>query len=272
VKAYSGLADVLMGAGNAKDAVIAADNMVHLAEQHWRDRPDDEQGLFALKSAYNEAAYINDDQMPDEKKVPRALGYARNAMVYAEKLAALKPDNIRYARSLRVARYALATFQISIGDNTSALQQLEIVTPQFAAQAAADPADARSQQDYARVANAYGSALLNAGRVEDARAVYLHSRDALRAQERTKGDIRVMYARSQAEIALGQIYVRLADKAPAKSARALDYWRQARDSLASGIAGVRKFDESVKVTGDGLKTLNDGIADLQRAEAALAQK
>jgi tetratricopeptide (TPR) repeat protein len=269
VKAYSALADVLIGANRAKDAVVAADHMVHLAERRWLDKPTDEQGLFALRKAYIDAAYINDDQMPEEKAVPRALGYARNAVVYAEKLAALKPDDFKYAEGLRVARYTLATFQTSVGDDAGALQQLELVVPQFEARAAEDPADARAQYVYAKAANEYGRALSKVGRVEDARKVFLRSRDALRMQERTHGDIRVMFARAEAEIALGQLYARLANAAPAKSHRALYYWREARESLDSGIGGARKFDESIKLMGDERKMLDDAIAELGRVESTL---
>lgn len=50
-----------------------------------------------------------------------------------------------------------------------------------------------------------------------------------------------------------------------------DYWRQARDLLAQGVAAIRKVDESVAMIGANKELLDEGVASLAQAEDAIAR-
>jgi tRNA A-37 threonylcarbamoyl transferase component Bud32/tetratricopeptide (TPR) repeat protein len=268
--AYSVHADVLFFLGRTLESMASLDKLLALAEEYWRSNPEDEAALFSLSRAYNSASLHPDSRLSESAALTRAIELLRKGLATDEKLVALKPESPKYRRLLMVSQANLARLLFVKQDYAEALDLYRLAAP-AAAKRAQDTNDAQAQYLSALVHTGLARALLQAGEVEQARLIFVASGNILEKLAEQDNMLRIVFARGQNAVRLGELYAGLASDQTLSAAAQLAYWLQARDSLRVGIAAVKKVTEAVELEPLDRSVLDDGVVVLARADAAITR-
>jgi hypothetical protein len=187
-----------------------------------------------------------------------------------ETLVALKPESPKYRRLLLVSQANLARLLFVKQNYAEALDLYRLAAP-AAARRAQDANDAQAQYLSALVHTGLARALLQAGEVEQARLTFVTSGNILEKLAERDNMLRIVFARGQNAVRLGELYAGLASDKTLSDAAQLAYWLQARDSLRVGIAAVKKVTEAVELEPLDRSVLDDGAVVLARADAAITR-
>ena len=156
------------------------------------------------------------------------------------------------------------------GQFAEALELYQLATP-YAAHAARDPDDASAQYTLALYETKLAQTLFRSGRIEEARTLFLKCAKVLETLLARDGSLRTEYALGHNAVRLGELYAHLAGNARQSRAAQLDLWKKAHDNLQRGVASLEKVTASASLQAIDMIVVNEGIASLARADAALAK-
>ncbi len=270
MEAYTAEADILFALDQPAVAMASLDKILGVSEAHWHAHPDDPASLLMLSRAYNNTAIHADPRLSGADAIARAIELLRKAAKADEQLLARKPDDASNQQRQAVAHYNLARQLLWAGKPEESLAFYRLSAP-LAAKAAADPNDAHGRYFSALVDSGMAHAMFQMGRVDEARAIYQRCADVLQRLTRDGNTLRIEYAYGQNAVRLGELYASLAARPGASVEARASSWRQARDLYTQGLASLRKVTSAVKIEPMDYDVVDDGIAGLAVAEAALAK-
>jgi tetratricopeptide (TPR) repeat protein len=266
--AYSAIAHVLDYLQRLAEAMAALDKLIALCEAYAQAHPDDPQSYMSLTAAYNNAALVIDNRKPKTEALQRPIALLHKAMAADEKLVAMQPDNARYHWSLAETRYNLADVLCANGEYEKAI---ELFRQAAAVTRDGDPNDLRGLWTNAMVELGLAKSLIKVGGNDEAAILFASAEKFLQAQTKTGDTLRIEYGLALMGIRRGEMYIALAGKPRLSTAQQLEHWHQARGSLQKGVEILRKVGESIALAGPDKEMLDDGVAGLALAEAAIAR-
>jgi serine/threonine protein kinase len=267
VDVYSALADVLGYLGRPLEAMPVLDESIALCEAYAHAHPGEKESYVALSTAYNNAALIRDERIPRADALQRSIALLRKAIAADEALIALEPDNVRRHISLAQTQHNLAEEMYVSGNYPQAIALYRQAAPVLRAD---DPNDVRAQWASTMAHLGLAKTLVKVGGYDEAAILFAEGEKFLLALAESGDTLRIQFGLGLIGIRRGEMYAALAGNSRLPTSRQQDYWRQARDSLAQGVAAIKKVDESVAMIGANKELLDEGIASLARAEAAIA--
>jgi tetratricopeptide (TPR) repeat protein len=264
---YSILASALGYVARVKDAMSVLDKMIATCEAYARAHPGDVKSYLALTGAYNNAAIVFDADIPRADGYRRSIALVRKALSADQKLVELEPANARY-------RLSLAETQINLAEGMYLTAQYPEAIALFREAATAmrrhgDPNDARGQWQRTMAEIGLAKSLVKVARYEEAGTLFAAAEQELQAAARSNDTLHIEFGLAVVGIRGGEMYSGLASAPKLSLARQLAYWHKARESLTQGVTRIRKIGESVALTGPNKELLDEGVASLARAEAAL---
>jgi non-specific serine/threonine protein kinase/serine/threonine-protein kinase len=267
---YSAQSEILGYLGRETEAIVALDKFVAICEAYARAHPGDVKSYTALSAAYNNATIIFDDSVTREEFYRRGLALLDKALVADAALVALQPDKARSLWSQAITRYNMANTLYLTAQYEKAIELHRLAAAVLRAKAD-DPNDARAQ--YSSTHNDLGlaSALVKTGGYEEAGLLFADAEKYLLATEASADSLRIQYSLGVAGIRGGERFVALAGNPRLGVSEQRALWRKARDSLSTGVGRIRKLGESVALTGPNKELLDEGVAGLALAEAAVAR-
>jgi eukaryotic-like serine/threonine-protein kinase len=265
--AYSAEADILFALDQPALALAALEKVIVVAEADWRAHPDSPSSLLMLSMAYNNTAIHADLRLPEAAQRERAIQLLRKSLSMDDQLYALDPTEDNQRRRA-VANYNLGRHLLSVGQAAEALKYYRLAAP-AAAQTAADPNDAQAHYMSALVHTGMAQAMFQVGEFDEARAIYRRCAAVLERLTREGNTLRIEYAFGQNAVRLAETYAREAALPGASAAKRESAWRQARDLYKQGLASLHKVTSAVTIEPMDYDVVNDGVAGLALAEAAL---
>ncbi len=272
VSAYQTQARILGFMGLNLEAMDSLEKLVGVSETYWHAHPDDERAFQALSTAYNNAALIEDPRLPGPEAIEeRTFELLRKRMWADEKLLALKPNESEYQGRLAASRFNMGLTLSQSGKFAHALGLYEQVVPVAAKAAALDPDDVRAQYTVALYQTRLAQALFRTGSIERARTLFLDSDRILTEVYTRDNSLRTQFALGVNGTRLGELYAYLAENSRAGAGAQLDLWRQARNSLHSGVASLQNVTAHATLTSGDMVDVREGVASLARADEMLAK-
>jgi non-specific serine/threonine protein kinase/serine/threonine-protein kinase len=268
--AYSAEADILFALDQPAAAMAVLDKVIVVAEADWRAHPNDRRSLLMLSGAYNNTAIHADPRLPEAAQAQRAIELLRKSVWADDQLYALDPNDGSNRRRQAIANYNLGRHLLSTGEAAEALKFYRLAAP-LVAQSAADPNDAQAHYFSALVHSGMAHAMFQVGQFDEARAIYLRCAAVLERLTREGNTLRIEYAFGQNAVRLADTYAREAALPGASVAKRASAWRQARDLYQQGVASLHKVTSAVAIEPMDYVVVNDGVAGLALAEAALAR-
>ncbi len=268
--AYSAQAQILGFMGLSAEALESLDKLIAIVEAYWHAHPDDERAFVALSRVYNSAALIDDPRLSVPANYDRSVALLEKSLWADEKLLTFKPDEPDYLQRLSTARFNIGNYHYARGQFAEALELYQLATP-YAARAARDPDDASAQYTLALYETKLAQTLFRSGRIEEARTLFLKCAKVLETLLARDGSLRTEYALGHNAVRLGELYAHLAGNARQSRAAQLDLWKKAHDNLQRGVASLEKVTASASLQAIDMIVVNEGIASLARADAALAK-
>jgi tetratricopeptide (TPR) repeat protein len=199
-----------------------------------------------------------------------AISLLRKSVWVDDQLYALDPNDGANWRRRAIANYNLGRHLLSTGQAAEALKFYRLAAP-LVAQTAADPNDAQAHYMSALIDSGMAHAMFQTGQVDEARAIYRRCAAVLERLTREGNTLRIEYAFGQNAVRLAETYAREAALPGASAAKRASSWRQARDFYKQGLASLTKVTSAVTIEPMDYDVVNDGIAGLALAEAALAR-
>ncbi len=268
--AYAAQAEVLGFLGRPREAMVAVDKMIAGCEAFAAAHPGEAKAYSTLNAAYISASIIDDDTIPRADFYQRNIALLGKAIAADEALIALEPGNLRYHWSLAETRANLAESFYNSGEYARAIEvyrQAAAVTREKAG----DPNDANARWVDTLVHLGLASTLVKTGGFDEAGVLFANAEKLLLAMEKSADSLPVQFYLGLAGIRGGERYVALAANPRLSASEQLSHWRKARDSLSPGVVRLKKVGESVVLTGANKELLDEGIASLAKAEAAVAR-
>jgi len=145
--------------------------------------------------------------------------------------------------------------------------EIEVITRQKAG----DPNDANARWVNTLVHLGLASTLVKTGGLDEAGVLFANAEKSLLAMEKSADSLPVQFYLALAGIRGGERYVALAANPRLSASEQLSHWRKARDSLSPGVVRLKKVGESIVLAGSNKELLDEGVASLANAEAALAR-
>jgi non-specific serine/threonine protein kinase/serine/threonine-protein kinase len=270
VSTHTAEADILFALDQPALALQSLEKVIAGAEANARAHPTDAKSLLILSHAYNNTAIHADPRLTGSAAQERAIDLLRKSMAADAKLLALKPDDPLNRQRQAIAHYNLARHLLWADRPAEALDSYRLAVP-LIAETAADPDDAHAQYFSALLGTGMAYAMFRLGQVEEARAIYRKSAAILERLTREGNTLRIEYAFGQNAVRLGETYANQAARPGASAAARASAWRQARDLYKQGLASLSKVTSAVKIEPMDYAVVDDGIAGLALAEAALAR-
>jgi len=272
VNAYVTQARIQGFMGLSLEALDTLEKLINVSETYWHAHPDDERAFKALSTAYNNAAIIDDPRLVGTEALDqRAFALLRKRMWADEMLLTLKPNESEYQDRLAGTRYNIGLHLSYRGKFEEALEWYEQALPVGVKAAALDPDDVRAQYTLALYQTRFAQAQFRTGNVEKARILFLECDRILDGVFKRDSSLRTQYALGVNAVRLGELYAHLAEMSRAGRSAQLDLWRQARDSLQSGVASLQNVTAHATLTSGDMIDVTDGVASLARADATIAK-
>jgi tetratricopeptide (TPR) repeat protein len=256
--------------GQYDECNAAIEKMIAVSEAYARAHPDESRSYEALASAYANAGIIDDPRKSGDELLVRSIALTRKALVTEEKLIALHPNDASYVLRAAESRFNLGDSLASQGKFREALEQLALATPVLAARAA-DESDVRAQLVSLMTRSVQGWVQFNLGQVAEAEKGLLASEQGLIDLVPRYDNLQVTFHLGQTRTRLGAVYIEHASRAGLPRAEQLEHWRKARDWLTRGKADLEKVRAAVEMGGSEEEVFRTGVANLAKAEAAIAR-
>lgn len=267
--AYAAKAELLQLAGHYREGLEYGEKMVALAEARRRSEPNNVRTALDLSAAYNTVANYYENTSAVDRNAARPTELRRAAMNVDQELLALEPSNERYLWSLAATRVNLALSLHEEKRYDDALEQFRLALPPFAAKAA-DVNDLRARFNKSKVEISMADTLLAMNRLDEARETLEKNVQIVREIAKRGSTVRIEFTLSQIEGSLGALYSRLASEAQQPRTQ-LEKWRKALAWYHAAVPRIKKVGETVTLEGSDKAVLDNAVAGLARAEAALAK-
>ena len=266
--AYSAQADALNYLGRPLEALAVYDKMIGLCEAYAEAHPGEVKSYVAVSAAYNNAAITYDARVPRPEALRRASALLRKTIAIDEKLIALQPDNPSRELDRADHRFNLADVMYLAGDYSRAIELYRQAAAVMRTRA--DPNDARAQWTLTMAELGIARSLVKIGGYDEGGMLFAEAEKSLQALSKRGDTLHVRFGLATMGIRRGEMYAALAANPRLSQEQQHEYWRQAHDSLAQGIADLRKVGESIVLMVPQQEMLDEGIASLAQAEAAIA--
>jgi tetratricopeptide (TPR) repeat protein len=184
-------------------------------------------------------------------------------------LLALQPDNLERRADLAITQANIGRQLAARGDYAGALALYEPASRALRA-TATDPNDARVHWLVALTDSDVGAILFHLGRLQEAEPILIDCQATLDRLQKQGPSLRVEYALGQNGARLGILHSHLAQDPALSPAKRLAHWRQAVEWLKPAVASLANVDANVSLEAIDQKSVDDAIAALARAEAAIA--
>ena len=252
------------------EGMVSINKMIAVVEAYARTHPDDVRAYRALSSAYGNAASIEDTRLSLNDMLARITAFSRKSLEADLKLMSLAPNDPDNSRRVAESRFNLGDKLAFQGAFAESVELLQLSGPVLAARTA-DKTDMRARLVSAMNESGLAWSLFHVGRVAEAEQAFQSAVQTLTDVSTQYDSLQVTFMLAQTRCRMGAMWVARADRADLGAAAQLDYWRKAREVLKLGKEGLEKIDEAIPLDGTGKATFDAGIADLAKAEAAIAQ-
>ena len=256
--AYSSHSQILGFMGLQAEALASLDKLLAIVEAYWHAHPDDEHAFVALSRVYNSAALIDDPRLSVPANYDRSVALLEKSLWADEQLLKFKPNEPEYQQRQATARFNIGNYRYARGQYAEAVELFRLAIP-FAVSAARDPDDASAQYSLALFETKFAQALFKTGKIEEARVLFLKCASVLEKLLERDGSLRTEYAVGHNAVRLGELYAHLG------------HWLEARDYLQRGVASLTKVTDNASLQAIDMVVVNEGVASLARAEAAIAK-
>ena len=268
VKAYWGKV-IAVGDDDPGAGMEALDRMLKVADGYSRAHPEDPRGYELVSKAYGNGAIAIDPRIDFATAIGNSIALARTGMAAEEKLVELHRGEVKYVWGLAETRYNLGNL-LSAGQRYAESAQMhELARPVLAARANADANDANARLVSLMNDSALGWSLHLAGHSREAEAALRDTEKALAELSKTYDSLQVTYVLGRQRVRLGLIYAGRAAVGGAGTAASLD-WRQAREWLIPGLAGMNTVNAGIPFSADQKAIFDEGTTALERADAGIA--
>ena len=268
--AYAVYARILGFLGQSPEAISFLDKFIALREAYWEAHPADPQAMIGLSIAYNSAAIVADSRLSERASYERSMALLQKSLWVAQRLLTLQPDEPRFQQRVATAHFNMGNFLWARGQYAESLELYRLAAP-VVVKAAQDSNDSSAQYVMALIESGLARALSRTGRIEEARALFLKCAKVLTAVLERDGSLRTEFALGQNAVRLGELYAHLAEENHTSRAAQLALWKQAGDSLQRGITSLQKVTANATLEAIDQAVLDDGIAGLTHAKAAIAK-
>jgi eukaryotic-like serine/threonine-protein kinase len=256
--------------GKNAECMAAIEKMIATAEAYAGAHPGEARAYETLSNAYSNAGIIDDPRVPKKEMLARNIALMRKALEVEEKLVAMHPDDASYKWRVAESRFNLGDTLVDQGELEAAIEQLSLASPVLAARAT-DKADVRAQLASLMNDSTLAWTQFNAGRVEQAEKALLEAERAFVDLASRYDNLQVTFYVGQTHMRLGALYIGRANRAGLAPAAQLAHWRKARDWLTQGKTHVEKVRAVIHMEGNEDEMYRTGIANLAKAEAAVAR-
>jgi tetratricopeptide (TPR) repeat protein len=255
--------DDAVGADFAHKAVAILEDLV-------RASPDNLELAHDLGSAYGSRAIAVMRGQPRSGAVEEALAIYRKALEVDERLvAATQGRNATYLRGVLVERLNIALALIELQDYRGAVENARAAQPALAA-LAVDADNAQARLDDANLAWPLARALVAAGELDEAAAIFERSRATLEALAREGDTLKIQYLLGGAAYGLGEVHSRRASDAGSPRAARREHWRLAKDWYDKALPHFERVTASVKLDFSDQRPIDEAMRGLSRAVAEIA--
>jgi tRNA A-37 threonylcarbamoyl transferase component Bud32/tetratricopeptide (TPR) repeat protein len=269
-KAYKAHSYTIDMAGEKADAGFEyVAKALEILEALVRQSPDDLELIHELAGTYTMAgiAMERDDRLPGA--LDRQLGFYRQALAMDERLlAATRGENAAYARSVLVDRINLALTSYDAGDHRGAIRHAREGLS-FLATRPVDPGDGQARVDVANLQWALGRALLAAGELEEAAAVFQEMTVELEAVAREGETLKVQFLLGAAAWGMGSVHLRLASRVGTEDAERLVQWRRAERWYGRALPYFERVSATVTLPAADRRFVEEATTGSARARAEI---
>jgi len=264
---YYLLADIYLPLNRADEAMPLYEKMIAICENYTAAHPEDLNGLKLLRNAYHNAAIAVNPRLTPSQAFDRMTVLMSKSLTVTDRLLAKQPGSVEHLARQAEQLAALGTTYFNVGQYRQAVEFYRRAAPTLA-RGALEVSDARARLVYAMNEGNLAAALVKSGDLEEA-GKSLDTADPIFRQllQGDSDNLYTRYALGQSEVYRGEMHVTLAARTRDVDARA-GYLRQARASLESGVARLKKVDEQYPLAGEERAPLTVGLALLARLDPA----
>jgi hypothetical protein len=248
----------------------AAQKVVAIAEAYARVHPDESRAYEALSSAYRNSSIVDDPRMSRDQAVARGIELSRKALTVQEKLVAMHPGEVAWEWTVAETLFNLGDGLVDQGAYDEAIEHLSRASPVLTARAS-DKSDLRARLISLMVESTLAGAQFKVGRIVEAEKSLLGTERGLVELATRYDNLQVTFYLAKTRMHLGVLYSQRASRASLAPSAQLAQWRTARDWLERGKLDLEKVRAVIHMEGTEDETYQTGIADLAKADAAIAR-
>lgn len=265
---YWTLGDALSGLQKTVEAMRAYDKMIAVNEAYAARHRDDINGLELLRNGYNNLAIAIIPGLSANAAMERTMALMQKSIAVSERLLVLAPGSPDHEMRLAEQRYNMGDALLNAGRFSAAIEPLRLADPVIS-RAAGDAGDHRANLAKGMIDAALARALSKAGPHDAAAQLFGLAESRLRTLLKADPDNLVTrFVLAQVEIHRGSMFADLA-VATADVGKRGAYWRRAHENLATGVTRMREVNERYPLAGAERAVLDEGLAALAKAQAAL---
>jgi tetratricopeptide (TPR) repeat protein len=260
-----------MTAGQDGSGIEFARKSIGILEDLERRNPDDLDTAYKLATAYSSLAItlLGNDARPET--MDESLAYYRKAVAVDERLvAATDGKNTKYARGLLLDRFNIAFVLNEKADYRGALESAR-KAQQLLPALQADAKNKQARIDGANLAWPLGRALLELGRVDEAKGVFEEAFAELESIVKESDTLKVHYLLGTSAFGLGETHARLAGQSKTSRATRLAELRHAEHWFGVAIPHFERVTASITLDHMDMKPVNGAIAGLALVRAEIAK-
>lgn len=260
-----------MTEGQDGTGVAFARKSVAILEDLERRNPQDLEAAYKLATAYSSLAITVLGKNVVAENLEESLNLHRKASAVDERLvAATDGKNTKYLRALLLDRFNVAFVLNEIGDHRGALEAAR-KAQQLLPALRADPNNKQARIDGANLAWPLGRALLELGRIEEARTVFQQAFSELSAIVKESDTLKVHYLLGISAFGLGETHARLARDARADGVVRREQLRNAERWYGTATPHFERVTTSITLDHMDMKPVNGAVAGLARTRAEIAR-
>jgi eukaryotic-like serine/threonine-protein kinase len=258
----------LVLAGSGKEGIRYAERSVRILEDLQRRNTEDLDLMYELGVAYGSAADVHQaDETPEAPARSNELRH--KALAVDERLVeATGGHNATYARSLFGDRVNLCSQHNDAGEYLKAVEYCRAAQPLLVS-LRTDENNAQIELDGTSLRLNLGSALLGAGRLDEAGSVLEENVRALRKLLQQSDTMQVQYLLAASEEGLGRIESQRAASAQMPRAERLRRWRLAKEWYEDAVPRFQTVASKLSLTAADMVPVNNAVAGLEKSRAGI---
>lgn len=256
--------------GSMPAGVAHADRAVRILETLQPEHRGDLDLEYEMGVAYGTAADVH-QAVETPEGLAKANELRLKALAVDERLyAATGGRNATYARSLLGDQVNLCSQHNDAGNYARAVEFCQQAQP-ILASLRTDENNAQIELDASTLRWNLGSALLGAGRANEAAEVFAENVQAMKKILEHSDTMQTQYLLAASEEGVASIEARKASDTKLSHAERLRHWRTAQQYYADAVPRFKSVTSKITLTGADLTTVNSAIAGLERSQAEIAR-